>query len=523
VATVQVAPATANLVVNAVQQFTASAFGVDGAVLTGRAVTWSSTNVSVATVSATGLATGVSPGSATVVATVEGRTATAAVVVTAPPVSTVSVTPATATVITGATQSLTATVRDVAGVVLPGRDVSWTSSAPAVATVSSAGTVTGVASGSATITATVEGRSGSSTITVINPPVAAVAVDPPSATMLPTDQVNLTARVTDATGNVLAGRVVTWSSSNAAVASVNGSGRVTAVAPGSATISATAEGRSGGATITVNAPVASVTVSPGTMALLVGAEQLSATSRDSAGNTLQRRPVDWSSSNPSAATVSAQGLVSGVAPGAATITASVEGRTANAQVTVALAPVVTLTVEPSGGYMPVGVGVPLVATLRDGSGNVLAGRPVVWASSDEQRGTVTSGGVVTAATTTPFTVTATSEGRSAAATFEGRTGLRSGDEQVFSNPTVGSWTYFAVHVPVGSTSLTVALSGGTGDPDLFVWRPGNNGTANCYPELNGPSERCDFLNANVVPGVWLIGVKAYAAHSQTRLVATVRP
>jgi uncharacterized protein YjdB len=524
VATVQVAPATASLVVNAVQQFTASAFGVDGAVLTGRPVAWSSTNVSVLTISATGLATGVSPGSATVVATVEGRTATAAVVVTAPPVSTVSVTPATATVITGATLPLTATLRDVAGVVLPGRDVSWASSAPAVATVSAAGVVTGVSVGSATITATAEGRSSTSAITVINPPVAAVAVDPPSAAMLPTDQVSLTARVTDASGNVLAGRVVTWTSSNAAVATVNGSGRVTAVSPGSATISATAEGRSGGSTITVNAPVATVTVSPATVALLVGAvQQLSATSRDSAGNTLQRRPVDWNSSNPSAATVSAQGLVSGVAPGVATITASVEGRTANAQVTVALAPVATLTLEPSGGYMPVGVGVPLVATVRDGSGNVLSGRPVVWASSDEQRGTVSSGGVVTAATTTPFTVTATSEGRSAAATFEGRTGLRSGDEQVFSNPTAGSWTYFAVHVPAGSTSLTVALSGGAGDPDLFVWRPGNTGTASCYPELNGPAERCDFLNANVVPGVWLIGVKAYAAHSQTRLVATVRP
>ncbi len=522
VVTVRIAPTSASIVVSAVQQFTASAFDADGNVLTGRAVTWSSTNAAVATVSAAGLVTGVAQGSATVVATVEGKTATAPVVVTAPPVHTVTVTPPTASVITGATQQFTATLRDVAGVLLPGREVMWSSSAAGVATVSASGLVTAVAAGTATVTASSEGKTGTAIVTVTNPPVATVTVDPPSASLLPGDQLTMTARAVDAAGNVLTGRQVAWSAAAPAVATISAAGRVTAVAPGTTTVTATVEGKTATATITVNAPVATVTVTPATLAMVVGAaQQLSATSRDSSGTLLQRRPVTWSTSAPTVATVSAQGLASAVSPGSAVITATVEGRSATAQVTVALAPVASITLDPSGGFLPIGVPVPMQATLRDAGGAVLTDRAVAWTSSDGTRGTVTASGVVSAVTTASFTVSATSEGRTATATFEGRTALRSGEEQLVSNTAVGTWTYFAIYVPPGSTSLTVATSGGTGDPDLYVWRPGNTGTANCFPELDGPVERCDFTNP--ASGVWLVGVRAYAAHSLTRLVVTVRP
>ncbi len=522
VASVRVAPATASIVINAVQQFTASALDADGNVLTGRPVTWSSTNAAAATVSAAGLVTGVAQGSATIVATVEGKSATAAVVVTAPAVSSVTVSPSTASVITGATQPFTATLRDAAGVLLPGREVSWTTSGPEIATISSTGLLTAVAAGSVTVTATSEGKSGTATVLVTNPPVATVTVSPTSAAMLPGEQLSFTARATDAAGNVLTGRPVTWSAANPAVATITTAGRVTAVGAGSTTITATVEGRSGSAALTVSAPVSSVTISPASASLLVSAvQQLSATSRDSSGNVLQRRPVAWSSSNTAVASVSAQGLVSGIAPGSASITATVEGRTATAAITVALASVATVALDPSSGFMPISVGVPLEVTLRDVNGNVLTGRTVAWSSSDPQRGAVTTNGVVTAAGTASFTITATSEGRSAAATFEGRTGLRSGEERVVSNPTEGTWSYFAIHVPPGSTSLTASMSGGEGDPDLYVWRPGNSGEANCFPFLAGSVERCDFTNP--ASGVWLVGVRAYAAHSFTRLVVTVRP
>jgi len=88
------------------------------------------------------------------------------------PVATVTVSPASVSLGVGATQSLTATMRDASGNILTGRTVTWSSSAPLLATVVGSGLVTGVAVGTASITATSEGQSGSAavTITVLPPP-----------------------------------------------------------------------------------------------------------------------------------------------------------------------------------------------------------------------------------------------------------------------------------------------------------------------------------------------------------------
>jgi hypothetical protein len=78
-----------------------------------------------------------------------------------------------------------------------------------------------------------------------------VAVSPASASVSLGATHQLSALVTDANGNVLTGRTVTWTSSNAVVALVSTSGLVTGLALGSATITATSEGKSGTAAITV--------------------------------------------------------------------------------------------------------------------------------------------------------------------------------------------------------------------------------------------------------------------------------
>jgi hypothetical protein len=107
-----------------------------------------------------------------------------------------------------------------------------------------------------TITATSETKTGTSSITVTVPPVNTVTVTPPSAALLlgviPSQQ--LTATTKDAHGNTLLGRIVTWSSDNNAVATVSTSGFVSAVAAGSATITALSEGVSGTSSITVTVP-----------------------------------------------------------------------------------------------------------------------------------------------------------------------------------------------------------------------------------------------------------------------------
>src|SRR6185503_275017 len=150
----------------------------NGNPLTGRTVTWSTSNAAVAAVSGNGLVTGGAAGTATITASSEGQNGTAAMTVSVVPVASVSVSPASATVLVGQTVQLTATAKDANGSPLPGRAVTWASSAPGVASVSASGLVMGVAAGTATLTATSEGKSGTATVTVPVVPVASVSVGP---------------------------------------------------------------------------------------------------------------------------------------------------------------------------------------------------------------------------------------------------------------------------------------------------------------------------------------------------------
>src|SRR5439155_17327132 len=155
-------------------------------------------------------------------------------------------------------------------------------------------------------------------------------------------------------GNGLSGRSVVWVSGARGGATVSASGLVTGAAVGAPTITATSEGQTGSAAVPVNdvpvAPVASVSVSPAATGLLVGQSvQLTATLKDAAGNVLSERSVVWISSAWGVATVSASGLVTGAAAGAATITATSEGQTGSAAVTVndvPVAPVASVSVSP---------------------------------------------------------------------------------------------------------------------------------------------------------------------------------
>jgi hypothetical protein len=169
-------------------------------------------------------------------------------------VASVLVSPAAGDLAVGETMQLTATLKDSAGNPLTGPPVRWESSDITVATVSNAGLVTGVAPGAATITAASEGTDGSAAIAVTVIPVAAVAVWPPSSSIAVGLTLQLTATPTDGAGNPLQGRLVTWASSSPSVATVSPSGLATGVAQGSATITATSEGKSGSAPVTVLVP-----------------------------------------------------------------------------------------------------------------------------------------------------------------------------------------------------------------------------------------------------------------------------
>ncbi|WP_082821102.1 Ig-like domain-containing protein [Gemmatimonas phototrophica] len=137
-----------------------------GAVLTGRTITWVSSNTSVATVNSSGLVTALDVGTVTITATSEGKSDEVTLAVAAAVGASVAVTLNPPTIQVGETSMGTAITRDAGNSMPSGRAVKWRSDDTAVATVSNSGTVTGVGSGSATITASSQGVDGRADITV---------------------------------------------------------------------------------------------------------------------------------------------------------------------------------------------------------------------------------------------------------------------------------------------------------------------------------------------------------------------
>ncbi len=391
--------------------------------LDGRVVSWSTSNAGVATVDGSGMTSAVSAGTATITATSEGKSGTATIAVSQAAVATVAVTPNPLVMSVGQTTQLSATLEDATGNVLSGRVVAWSTSNSAAATVSPQGLVTAVAKGVATITATSEGKSGTADVTTMNVAVGSVSVQPqnPSLTLRSSGQ--LAAIVRDVNGNVVTDRVVTWSTSNATFVGVSSSGLITGIALGSATITATSEGKSGTTIVTVvpaPASVSVVVVQPARDTMLPSTTfQLSAVTKDSAGNVLTGRTVAWTTSNPSVATVSSAGLVSATSVGgAATITATSEGKNGTSTITV-ITPIATITVSPATKTVLAGDTAPFTATAKDASGNVLAGRALTWSSSNAAVASVSSTGTATGTGVGTATITATAplEGKSGSATL----------------------------------------------------------------------------------------------------------
>src|SRR5262245_45421276 len=135
------------------------------------------------------------------------------------------VTPPVATILDGQTMALGTTVLDPGGSPITGRAVTWESSDTTIAKVTAPGVVTGKAvGGPATISAMCEGQRGTATITVIPVPVAAVVVGPDTSVIVLGQTLQVTATPADSTGSPLAGRTITWASSDSAIATVTSTG-----------------------------------------------------------------------------------------------------------------------------------------------------------------------------------------------------------------------------------------------------------------------------------------------------------
>ncbi len=188
-----------------------------------------------------------------------------------PPVATILLSVPTSTPVAGTTQTLVAIPRAANGTELRGRPVTWNSSNSFVATITSDGQLAAVAPGASTITAASEGQTAVAVITVLPAPVATITIvnEPDPLVVGATRQ--LVSQTRDAGGALLIGRVVTWTSGSPATASVSTDGLLTAILPGSVTVTAASEGKSVSATLFIQPqPDAPVITSVGPSALVPG-------------------------------------------------------------------------------------------------------------------------------------------------------------------------------------------------------------------------------------------------------------
>ena len=390
---------------------------------------WSSTNTTVASISATGVVTGIAAGTATIsyTSTTVCGTAAATAVVTVNPLPVAGSIAGTTTV---CATSITTLSSSAGGGV-------WSSSNTTIASVTTGGVVTGVSAGNATISYTVTNSCGTAYAT------AAVTVNPLPVAGSITGTTTVCAGSTTSLTDAASGGV--WSSSNTAVASITTTGTVTGVAAGTATMSYSVTNSCGTAIAT-----AVVTVNPLPVA---GSITGTTTVCTSSTTTLSDASSGgaWTSSNSIVAAVSSTGVVTGVSAGVATISYTVTNSCGTAYTTVS----VTVNALPNAGTITGAstICMSATATLSDAS----AGG--VWSSSNTSVVTVSATGVITAtgvgSATISYTVTTPC-------------GTASATSPITINPlpNAGSISGTTTICQGGTTLLTDGVTGG-------VWTSGN--------------------------------------------------
>ena len=415
-ASITVLPATASLPVNTTLQFTATGTYTDGSSrdLT-PLVNWASSSTAAATVTGAGLATGVAAGTTTITAGLAGIHGSTTLTVTAPTISSIVVTPDGLTLGIGISQQYTATAiysdGSTADLV---SGVTWSSSTSAVASINTAGLATTAGAGTATITAQFGLFTDTAVLTVVPAHLISISVSPTPVSMaVGTDQqFSAVGSFDDGSTQLLSS--ATWSTSSTSVATVNVAGLATAVGTGTATIKASSGSVSGTAALTVTgATVTSLTVTPANSNMPVSTtKQFTATATFSDGSSQDvTASALWGSSNPAAASINSQGLVSSVAAGTTTVSAVLGSTTGTTTLTVTTVNLVGIAIVPSNPRIEAHTFVKFTAvgTFSDGStGSNLAG--VAWKSSTAKVASMRSSGLAFGKRTGTTTITATSSG-----------------------------------------------------------------------------------------------------------------
>jgi trimeric autotransporter adhesin len=394
---IAITPANAALLLGTLQQFTATGTYSDHSSqdITD-SVTWSSSDISVASIAGGGLATALTLGSVTISATSGSVTGSTTVNVQSAVLSSITVRPVNKKISPFTSQQFQAigTYTDGSTHNVTGQ-VSWTSSNTAVATIGGSGRAKALTPGSTTITATLGSISGSSTLDVSNATIVSISVTPSGRTIAPGTRLTFAATgvFSDHTTQVIT-RDCTWASDNHAVATVGAGGTATAIGPGTANISATFNGVSGMAPLNVSsATLSSISVTPASAVLVpTTSANCVATGTFSDGSTqVITNIVTWTSSAPNVASVNGGGKVTAQSPGNATITAQLGSLSANCAIVVDGSPLTSIQVSPKTASIPQQTELAFVATgtFADGNTQDLT-TSVLWTSSPASVATISN-------------------------------------------------------------------------------------------------------------------------------------
>jgi trimeric autotransporter adhesin len=409
----QVSPGNASVAPGAVQQFTAMGKYSDGSSkdLTGSAQ-WKTSDSNIASV-AGGKVTGVGAGIVMVTATSGKFSASATLQVNsaATNLASIAVSPAASSLPVNTSQQFTATgtykdgsSRDLTAL------VSWASSFGSIATIDVTGVATAKSAGSTTISASLGGVTGSTSLTVTAPTISSIVITPDGLTLGIGigEQYTATAIYSDgSTQDLVSG--VTWSSSATGVATINSSGLATTVGAGTATITAKVGSFTDTTLLTVVAAnLVSISVTPTPVSIAIGTDQqFSAVGTFNDGSTQLLPSVTWTSSSSSVAAVNSAGLATAVGTGTATITATSGSVSGTAALTVTGATVTSIAVTPANSNMPVGTTKQFTATatFSDSSTEDVTA-VVLWGSSKPGVASINNQGLSTSVATGSTTISA---------------------------------------------------------------------------------------------------------------------
>ncbi len=360
---------------------------------------WTSSDSTVAAVSSDGLVTAVAPGSAAITATSGGVSGSSTLNVTAATLQSIAVTPPAPSIAKGTTQQFVATgtfsngsTQDLTN------QATWSSSDPTIGLVSDAagskGLGTGVAVGTATVSAALNGVTGSTSLTVTAATLRSIAVAPtaPSVAKGKTVQFTASGTYSDNSTQDISSQV-TWASSVTTVASISNAagskGLTSTLLVGTSNISAVLEGKTGGTTLTVTAvTLESIAVTTPNPSVAKGSPvQFTATGTYSDNSTQDiTSQVTWASSVTTVASISnaagSKGLASTLLVGATNISAVLSGKTGGSTLTVTAATLQSIAVTPPNPSVATGSPVQFTATgtYSDNSTQDITSQ-VTWASS----------------------------------------------------------------------------------------------------------------------------------------------